>query len=138
MKLVGAKREGNIGPLKDAFLVNLNRDLLNHAILILVVSFELLSLASHDRTLISAEWGDWKDGSSVCTVSCDGGKIERSRDCIFQNTPIENSKCPGNDTHFFDCNQQKCRKSSFCHMKKEVYQNFHRIEILYISILVPR
>ena len=50
------------------------------------------------------------DGSNVCSVTCDGGKIERSRTCIFKDALIEDSKCTGNATQIFDCNQQKCRK----------------------------
>ncbi|KAK7501165.1 hypothetical protein BaRGS_00007650, partial [Batillaria attramentaria] len=52
-----------------------------------------------------ATWGDW----SACNVSCGGGQMSRSRQCVDNAGGIvESTQCPGDKAETQDCNTDAC------------------------------
>ena len=64
----------------------------------------------HTNTLNNTEppswgaWGEWGD----CSVTCDDGRQERTRDCVDAACPLEGGECPGDDSQTKDCNLACC------------------------------
>jgi len=56
---------------------------------------------------IDGNWGQWGQWSS-CSVTCDGGTQERTRECNDPETQYGGIPCHGDDIQIINCNKLNC------------------------------
>ena len=66
-------------------------------------------------------WGNWESWSQ-CTVTCGGGKTERTRECNNPAPASGGDDCEGDATQTRECNKHKC-KGKLMEALKGVYSH---------------